>query len=206
MTKTLCPRTNPVQNRARKQRDKIMATTAELLKTVGLDDLTTILVAKKVGISVGTLYHYFPNKHAILYALSERWVEKVNSAVSELESQQLENMALKPFVTNLVDGFSVVYGDNQSSLPLVAVMPVALELQEIYSDFLSTVHLRLSGIFLRLPLSLSQDDAVHLAKFFWQICHSVLLSIYCSDHNEQQSLADLKFLSMSLLERARVNF
>jgi len=60
--------------RLRKQRDKILATTAELLKTVGLDDLTTILVAKKVGISVGTLYHYFPNKHAILYALSERWV------------------------------------------------------------------------------------------------------------------------------------
>ena len=80
MTKTLSPRTNPVQNRARKQREKILSTTAELLKTVGLDDLTTILVAKKLGISVGTLYHYFPNKHAILYALSERWVEKVNSA------------------------------------------------------------------------------------------------------------------------------
>ena len=59
------------------QREKILNVTSDLLKTVGLDDLTTILIAKKVGISIGTLYHYFPNKHAILYALSELWVEKL---------------------------------------------------------------------------------------------------------------------------------
>ena len=84
MAKSLRPRSEPVQSRAKKQREKILSATSELLKTVGLDDLTTILVAKRVGVSVGTLYHYFPNKHAILFALSELWVEQIKLAIADI--------------------------------------------------------------------------------------------------------------------------
>ena len=108
MVKQLSPRNEPVQNRARKQRDKILKVTSELLKTVGLDDLTTILVAKKVGISIGTLYHYFPNKHAILYALSELWIEKIKLTLSDIESENIEQMPLKPFVNLMVERLSTI--------------------------------------------------------------------------------------------------
>ena len=73
-TRKLTPRNQPVQKRAMARRNQILEVTAELLEQVGQDDLTTILVAKRVGISVGTLYHYFPNKYAIMYALAEQWV------------------------------------------------------------------------------------------------------------------------------------
>ena len=54
----LTPRSTPVQKRGQERREQILTITAQLLEEVGQDDLTTILVAKTVGMSVGTLYHY----------------------------------------------------------------------------------------------------------------------------------------------------
>jgi len=49
----LTPRSTPVQKRAQERREQILTITAQLLEEVGQDDLTTILVAKTVGMSVG---------------------------------------------------------------------------------------------------------------------------------------------------------
>ncbi|MGO3346672.1 MAG: TetR/AcrR family transcriptional regulator [Marinomonas sp.] len=62
----LAPRNDPVQNRFIRRSKQIIDVTGELLERVGLDDLNTIIIAKEVGISIGSLYHYFPNKYAIL--------------------------------------------------------------------------------------------------------------------------------------------
>ncbi|MGB1327737.1 MAG: TetR/AcrR family transcriptional regulator [Porticoccaceae bacterium] len=206
MIKSLSPRSKPIQNRARLQREKILKVTSQLLKTVGLDELTTILVAKKVGVSVGTLYHYFPNKHAILYALSELWVESISNLTSEIESQNLNEMQLKPFINLLVDRIAGFYKDNSSLLPLVAVMGSMPELEKINSDYLSHIHSKFASILKALPLSLTDDDVDHMSVFYWQICHSLLASVYCGHLDETKSLADLKYILMSLLDRARTNF
>ncbi|MDG2018686.1 MAG: TetR/AcrR family transcriptional regulator [Porticoccaceae bacterium] len=206
MVKQLSPRNEPVQNRARKQRDKILKVTSELLKTVGLDDLTTILVAKKVGISIGTLYHYFPNKHAILYALSELWIEKIKLTLSDIESENIEQMPLKPFVNLMVERLSTIYKDSSSVLPLVAAMSSTPELKKTHDKYLSSVYGGLVSLFLRLSISLSSSDATHLARFYWQICHSILSDINNADMDGDQSVSDLKFLLFSLLERAKANF
>ena len=206
MAKSLRPRSEPVQSRAKKQRDKILKATSELLKTVGLDDLTTILVAKRVGVSVGTLYHYFPNKHAILYALSELWVEQISLAIADVESEKIDEMQLKPFVNLFINRFAQVYKDNYTLLPLIAVMGSTPELEAINSDYMDYVQSRLSAIFKALPLCLSDEDACHIAVLSWQLCHSLLFAIYCHSLNEDKSIGDLKYLMMSLLDRARNNF
>jgi AcrR family transcriptional regulator len=206
MPKPLKSRAEPIQSRARKQRENILRVTCGLLKTVGLDDLTTILVAKEAGISVGTLYHYFPNKHAILYAVSEIWVDKINSVIEDIESENLETIRLKSFVNSCVSRFTELYKDNSSLLPLVALMPSMPELQPINNVYLELIHSKFIKILLRLPISLESDDAQHLAKFYWQICHSALYAVNCEELNAYKSVADLKYLLLSLLEKARINF
>jgi AcrR family transcriptional regulator len=206
MPKPLNSRAEPIQSRARKQRENILRVTCELLKTVGLDDLTTILVAKEAGISVGTLYHYFPNKHAILYAVSEIWVDKINSVIEDIESENLETIRLKPFVNDFVSRFTELYKDNSSLLPLIAVMPSMPELQPINNVYLELIRSKFIKILLRLPISLESDDAQHLAKFYWQICHSALYAVNCEELNAYKTVADLKYLLLSLLEKARINF
>lgn len=206
MTKRLIPRANPVQNRARMQREKILNVTSDLLKTVGLDDLTTILIAKKVGISIGTLYHYFPNKHAILYALSELWVEKIIALFNVIDSENIEQIELKPFVNYLLDEISKVYNSNASLLPLVSVMQSTPEFEEIYSQYQTNSNTRLKAIIMRLPISLTEKDASHVAVIYWQICHSVMQAINLGIVDSDKALADLKYILLSMLEHARVSF
>ena len=206
MAKRLIPRANPVQNRARMQREKILNVTSDLLKTVGLNDLTTILIAKKVGISIGTLYHYFPNKHAILYALSELWVEKIIALFNVIDSENIEQIELKPFVNNLLDEISKVYNSNASLLPLVSVMQSMPEFEEIYNQYQTNSNTRLKAIIMRLPISLTEKDAIHVAVIYWQICHSVMQAINLGIVDSDKALADLKYILLSMLERARFIF
>jgi AcrR family transcriptional regulator len=75
------PRKTPIQARAAATVVAIFEATIQVLLSVGADRLTTTRVAERAGVSVGTLYQYFPHKQALLYAVFEAHMEKVSSAV-----------------------------------------------------------------------------------------------------------------------------
>lgn len=70
MKKSLQPRKNPQQLRSRKTREEILQATAHLLNRQPLGEVSTNHIARKTGISIGTLYKYYPNKDSILADLS----------------------------------------------------------------------------------------------------------------------------------------
>jgi AcrR family transcriptional regulator len=55
--------------------DAVFEATIQLLLSDGRHRLTTTRVAERAGVSVGTMYQYFPNKQALIYALNERYLE-----------------------------------------------------------------------------------------------------------------------------------
>jgi AcrR family transcriptional regulator len=61
--------------------EAISEATIQVLLAVGLDRLTTTRVAGRAGVSVGTLYQYFPNKQALLNAVLKVHSIKVAEAV-----------------------------------------------------------------------------------------------------------------------------
>jgi AcrR family transcriptional regulator len=62
----------PQQSRAEQTVATILEAVALILETKGLDGLNTNVVAQRAGVSVGTLYQYFPNKDALIVSLSKR--------------------------------------------------------------------------------------------------------------------------------------
>ena len=68
----LSARKEPRQDRSRAMVDAILSAAARVLTRVGYDDATTNRIAEAAGVSVGSLYQYFPNKEAIVGALIER--------------------------------------------------------------------------------------------------------------------------------------
>ncbi len=70
MKKTIKPRKTPQQARSRQTREDILKATAHLLNRKPFGEVSTNHIAKKTGISIGTLYKYYPNKDAILADLS----------------------------------------------------------------------------------------------------------------------------------------
>ena len=71
----LTPRKRPLQARAEVTLDAIFEATVQVLLRDGSQRLTTTRVAERAGVSVGTLYQYFPHKQALIYALNERYLE-----------------------------------------------------------------------------------------------------------------------------------
>ncbi|HEY9346892.1 MAG TPA: TetR/AcrR family transcriptional regulator [Inquilinus sp.] len=62
----------PSQRRSRERVERILAVATELIAAQGSDLLRMAEVAAKAGISIGSLYQYFPDKAAIIRTLAER--------------------------------------------------------------------------------------------------------------------------------------
>jgi AcrR family transcriptional regulator len=78
------PRKPPSQARARHTVDAIIEAAARILEELGFSGYTTNAVAARAGVSIGTLYQYFPDKDALVGALIDRettrFVDEVESA------------------------------------------------------------------------------------------------------------------------------
>lgn len=72
------PRKAPQQQRSRLTVERILEVAAQLFEEDGLET-TTNDVALAAGCSIGTLYQYFPNKRALLYALALEHVRSVST-------------------------------------------------------------------------------------------------------------------------------
>lgn len=73
------PRKRPRQRRSAETVDRILGAAARILDERGYAGTTTNHVAASAGVSIGSLYQYFPNKDALLVALAERHVDEVAS-------------------------------------------------------------------------------------------------------------------------------
>jgi AcrR family transcriptional regulator len=80
---SLNPRKSPRQGRSIATVDAIFEATIQVLLGDGLMRLTTTRVAHRAGVSVGTLYQYFPNKEALLFAVLERHLAMLAGAIEK---------------------------------------------------------------------------------------------------------------------------
>jgi len=206
MSKKLSPRNVPVQQRAHRQRDKILKATSELLETLGVDELTTIRVAEAVGISVGTLYHYFPNKHAILHSLAENWIETVLDGLEDISQRDLSTVAIKDFVVLITRVFEDLFIKHSPLLPLINAINTLPELNSLKVDFKQELIKALGGIFIDLNVCDSTTESERLSLVYWQLLQGLLLLYVDADPKSDKTLSDIKYLQYSLLERVKGDF
>jgi AcrR family transcriptional regulator len=98
------PRKSPVQARSAASVDAILEATIQVLLSAGKERLTTTRVAQRAGVSVGTLYQYFPNKTALLQAVLKRHLDEVTAAVERVCREQ-ESRTLQQMATALINAF-----------------------------------------------------------------------------------------------------
>lgn len=104
IAKALQPRKTPVQARSLVTVDVVCEATIQLLLSEGMRKLTTTRVAEKAGVSVGTLYQYYPNKQAVLYAVLQRHLNQVADAMEAACAGQ-RGRPLREMVDVVVRGF-----------------------------------------------------------------------------------------------------
>jgi AcrR family transcriptional regulator len=85
-------RKRPRQARSSELVSAILQAATQVLELEGATRFTTARVAERAGVSIGSLYQYFPNKAAILFRLqSEEWLR-----TSDLLGAILRNTANTP--------------------------------------------------------------------------------------------------------------
>lgn len=80
-------RKEPAQARARETVGAILQAAAHILTRQGYDALTTNHIAERAGVSIGSLYQYFPNKDAILMALARRHLDDIERTIDDAMAQ-----------------------------------------------------------------------------------------------------------------------
>lgn len=76
-------RKKPLQERSKQTVGAILHAAARVFGDLGYANTSTNHIAEKAGVSIGSLYQYFPSKDAILVALAEQHVENAFAAVLE---------------------------------------------------------------------------------------------------------------------------
>ena len=72
----------PRQARARATFDAVLEAATDVITRTGFAAMTTNAVARRAGVSIGSVYQYFPNKTAILVCLLERHIREVQPLVA----------------------------------------------------------------------------------------------------------------------------
>jgi AcrR family transcriptional regulator len=104
-------RRRPQQRRAQQTVDDILDAVVRVLKKRGVDGITTNRVAEAAGVSIGSVYQYFPDKRAIFGALHERHVAETSRLI---ESTLVEHASspLETFVRALVEALIDAHAED----------------------------------------------------------------------------------------------
>lgn len=136
-TKTISPlkpRKTPRQARSEATVDAIFEATIQVLLAEGASRLTTTRVSERAGVSVGTMYQYFPNKQALLFAVLKRHMEEVLSKVEQACLAGAGNNAAE-MVQNLIAAYiEAKTSDAETSIALYSVIP-ELDVPELIGKF-----------------------------------------------------------------------
>ena len=128
---SFAPRKTPVQKRSGATVAAIFEATLQVLVKLGPARLTTTAVAARAGVSVGTLYQYFPNKQVLLHAVLEHHLNEVLTVMLQVCEQQRGAPAavmVRVLVNRFLDG-KMDRPEAASALYAVSIYPTSAALQ-----------------------------------------------------------------------------
>jgi AcrR family transcriptional regulator len=74
----------PIQQRSTERVERILEAAQRVLEREGAEALSTVRVAKEAGVSIGSLYHWYPDKEAIAEALALRYWDELANLIEEV--------------------------------------------------------------------------------------------------------------------------
>jgi AcrR family transcriptional regulator len=103
-------RRRPQQLRARQTVDAVLDAVIRILKREGFGAVTTNRIAEVAGVSIGSVYQYFPHKRAIYTALHQRHIDAIdrliNATLVEHASSSLDEM-IRAMIDAMIDAHTI---------------------------------------------------------------------------------------------------
>jgi AcrR family transcriptional regulator len=105
------PRKRPQQDRSRVTVEAILEATTHILTEEGYEKANTNRIAERAGVSIGSLYQYFPNKGSLMAALAEQHSNEI-AALVESKLSDVAHAPLEVSIPELVKAIIAVHAIN----------------------------------------------------------------------------------------------
>jgi AcrR family transcriptional regulator len=158
------PRKTPRQARSMVTVDAVFEATLQVLLSGGPQRLTTTRVAERAGVSVGTVYQYYPNKESLLYAVLQRHLDEVAQAIETACGQQ-HDQPLDAMIYALVHAFVDAKTARMDESRALYVIAAELNTAELVHN--AAERMRAATSAMLKTASDARFDDLSLVTFMW---------------------------------------
>jgi AcrR family transcriptional regulator len=198
----LAGRMKPTQQRARESVELILRTTAALLDEVGIEGFNTNLLAERAGIRIRTVYRYFPNKYAIITALTEdlaiewdRWMTDFYERIADPREDW--RLGVKATAVEWLQNAHRVPG----ALSVLQAMNATPELQELHFRIFDKMSRKMAAALRARGLKLPAARLSAVARAFINAMNSGIdVYLHLKGKDAQAFLAELNTMKIRYLE------
>ena len=124
--KPVTPRKQASQHRSQDTVEVILQAATHILEKVGLTQATTNRIAEHAGVSIGSLYQYFPNKEALAGALIDREIRRKAEFVLE-KLETLKDQPIEVLLHQISAEFTTLFLKNRRFLRAIMMWIPSLE-------------------------------------------------------------------------------
>ncbi|WP_026872070.1 TetR/AcrR family transcriptional regulator [Inquilinus limosus] len=171
---TIEPRRRPRQDRSRGMVERILSAAQQLLGAVGFKGLTTIAIAERAELSVGSLYQYFPNKEAVILELARRWFSAFRTVLdAQRDAAPVRSWSrFEQVFHDFVGVLAGLYRSHADLLPVLEAMQANAELRRIVGDHDAAIVKAQADWFTRINPALDRDTAARLGLVILETGHA----------------------------------
>jgi AcrR family transcriptional regulator len=192
----------PQQTRSQQRVDLILEVASVLFSEVGYGAVTTNAIAERAGISIGSLYRYFPDKEAIMRALTKRYFDRMRELYDEVFTPDAVYLPLRVLLDRLIDPFvelhyaypgfkAILFGADVSD----DIAAAAAELEEMT--------LKRIEDFVRISAPHLEEERVRIVALLCKASVKSVLSLLEQSSDEktrEQVISEVKRMLQSYLE------
>jgi AcrR family transcriptional regulator len=168
MSPPLTPRKLPQQARARATHNAIVEAATQIIAKAGLAAFNTNAVAERAGVSIGSLYQYFPNKDALMVALIQRQqrsqLANVQTALAAFKDADSVDVDFETAVRLLVRAAMQHHRDDTLLATALDHEEARLPLSDMLSEYLDQGGGALAPLFYRYRDSIGAINPAHAMR------------------------------------------
>jgi len=186
-------RTAPQQIRSQQRVDLILDTAAVLFSESGYENASTNAIAERAGISIGSLYRYFPDKDAILRALAGRYRAEMLALYDQVFTRDVVYLPLPVLIDRLIDPFLEKHLNSPVYTHILLGADVSPEIASASRELEAESIRRTVELFLLLVPQMEEQRARLSATVVKAIIKSLISSLGTSSDADYQQQIILEF-------------
>lgn len=195
-------RRQPRQARSQERVNQILDVAEQMFISEGYDATTTNAIAARAKVPIGSLYQFFPDKGAILQALTMRYMELLHQRFTELHTAETVGLPLPTYVNQVIDatdqffsdypGYHAIFMQVQGIMPELEVIETATDAQLI-QELATSLSSRNSNVEQANYEAISFVLVKAIGTLLW-------LALSQEQPFRQQLVAEIKRLALSYLQ------